>query len=41
MTAHGFTDRASLFTPDLALSLDVIYHPTEDAVSDAYAYSQL
>ncbi len=29
------------FTADLALSLDVIYHLTEDAVFDAYAYSQL
>jgi hypothetical protein len=31
-----FTDRAGLFTGDLAISLDVIYHLTEDAVFDAY-----
>ena len=31
-----FTDRAGLFTADLALSLDVIYHLTEDAVFEAY-----
>jgi SAM-dependent methyltransferase len=31
-----FADRAGLFTADLALSLDVIYHLTEDAVFDAY-----
>jgi SAM-dependent methyltransferase len=31
-----FTDRAGLFTADLALSLDVVYHLTEDAVYEAY-----
>jgi len=31
-----FTDRASLFVGDLAVSLDVIYHLTEDAVFEAY-----
>ena len=31
-----FTDRGGLFTADLALSLDVIYHLTEDTVFDAY-----
>jgi SAM-dependent methyltransferase len=31
-----FADRADLFTADLAISLDVIYHLTEDAVFDAY-----
>ena len=31
-----FTDRADLFTADLALSLDVIYHLTEDTVFEAY-----
>jgi SAM-dependent methyltransferase len=31
-----FTDRAGLFTADLALSLDVIYHLTEDAVFETY-----
>jgi SAM-dependent methyltransferase len=31
-----FTDRAGLFTADLALSLDVVYHLTEDAVFRAY-----
>jgi SAM-dependent methyltransferase len=31
-----FTDRAGLFTADLAVSLDVIYHLTEDAVFEAY-----
>jgi SAM-dependent methyltransferase len=31
-----FTDRAGLFTADLALSLDVIYHLTEDAVFQTY-----
>lgn len=31
-----FTDRAGLFTADLALSLDVVYHLTEDAVYHAY-----
>ena len=28
-----FTDRAGVFSADLALSLDVVYHLTEDAVS--------
>ena len=28
-----FTDQAGIFTADLALSLDVLYHLTEDAVS--------
>jgi SAM-dependent methyltransferase len=31
-----FTDRAGLFTADLALSLDVIYHLTEDSVLETY-----
>jgi SAM-dependent methyltransferase len=31
-----FTDKAGVFTADLALSLDVIYHLTEDAVFEAY-----
>jgi SAM-dependent methyltransferase len=31
-----FTDRAGIFTADLALSLDVIYHLTEDATFEAY-----
>jgi SAM-dependent methyltransferase len=31
-----FTDRAGVFTADLALSLDVIYHLTEDAVFETY-----
>jgi SAM-dependent methyltransferase len=31
-----FTDRAGLFAADLAISLDVIYHLTEDAVFKAY-----
>lgn len=31
-----FTDRAGLFAADLALSLDVIYHLTEDAVFEAH-----
>jgi SAM-dependent methyltransferase len=31
-----FTDRAGVFTADLAISLDVIYHLTEDAVFEAY-----
>jgi SAM-dependent methyltransferase len=31
-----FADRAGLFTADLAISLDVIYHLTEDAVFEAY-----
>jgi SAM-dependent methyltransferase len=31
-----FTDRAGIFTADLALSLDVVYHLTEDAVFEAY-----
>jgi SAM-dependent methyltransferase len=31
-----FTDRAGIFTADLALSLDVIYHLTEDAGFEAY-----
>jgi SAM-dependent methyltransferase len=31
-----FTDRAGIFTADLALSLDVVYHLTEDAVFQAY-----
>jgi SAM-dependent methyltransferase len=31
-----FTDRAGLFAADLALSLDVIYHLTEDAVFETY-----
>jgi cyclopropane fatty-acyl-phospholipid synthase-like methyltransferase len=31
-----FTDHAGLFTADLAISLDVIYHLTEDPVFEAY-----
>jgi SAM-dependent methyltransferase len=31
-----FTDRAGIFTADLALSLDVVYHLTEDSVFTAY-----
>ena len=31
-----FADRAGLFVADLAISLDVIYHLTEDAVFKAY-----
>jgi SAM-dependent methyltransferase len=31
-----FTDRARIFTADLALSLDVVYHLTEDEVFEAY-----
>lgn len=31
-----FTDRAGIFTADLALSLDVIYHLTEDSVFETY-----
>ena len=31
-----FTDRAGVFTADLALSLDVVYHLTEDAVFETY-----
>jgi SAM-dependent methyltransferase len=31
-----FTDRSGLFTADLAISLDVIYHLIEDAVFDTY-----
>ena len=31
-----FTDRSSLFTADLAISLDVIFHLIEDAVFDTY-----
>jgi cyclopropane fatty-acyl-phospholipid synthase-like methyltransferase len=31
-----FTDRAGLFAADLAISLDVIYHLTEDPVFEAY-----
>jgi SAM-dependent methyltransferase len=31
-----FTDRARVFTADLALSLDVLYHLTEDSVFEAY-----
>src|SRR5580658_6491503 len=31
-----FADRAGLFAADLAISLDVIYHLTEDAVFKAY-----
>jgi SAM-dependent methyltransferase len=31
-----FTDRAGIFTADLALSLDVVYHLTEDAVFETY-----
>ncbi len=31
-----FTDRAAVFNADLAISLDVIYHLTEDSVFEAY-----
>ena len=31
-----FADRAGLFTADLAISLDVIYHLTEEAIFEAY-----
>jgi SAM-dependent methyltransferase len=31
-----FTDRAGVFTADLALSLDVVYHLTEDAVFESH-----
>jgi cyclopropane fatty-acyl-phospholipid synthase-like methyltransferase len=31
-----FADQAGLFTADLAISLDVIYHLTEDSVFDTY-----
>ena len=31
-----FTDRAGVFTADLALSLDVVYHLTEDKAFDTY-----
>jgi SAM-dependent methyltransferase len=31
-----FTDRAGIFTADLALSLDVVYHLTEDEVFETY-----
>lgn len=31
-----FADRAGLFTADLAISLDVIYHLTEDSVFESY-----
>jgi SAM-dependent methyltransferase len=31
-----FTDRAGVFSADLALSLDVVYHLTEDAVFETY-----
>jgi hypothetical protein len=31
-----FTDRAGVFAADLALSLDVVYHLTEDEVFEAY-----
>lgn len=31
-----FTDRAGVFTADLALSLDVVYHLTEDTVFETY-----
>jgi hypothetical protein len=31
-----FTDQAGVFTADLAISLDVVYHLTEDAVFEAY-----
>jgi SAM-dependent methyltransferase len=31
-----FTDRAGVFSADLAISLDVIYHLTEDAVFETY-----
>ena len=31
-----FADRAGIFAADLALSLDVIYHLTEDTVLETY-----
>jgi SAM-dependent methyltransferase len=31
-----FTDQAGIFTADLALSLDVVYHLTEDAAFETY-----
>lgn len=31
-----FADRAGIFTADLALSLDVVYHLTEDSVFETY-----
>jgi len=31
-----FTDRAGIFSAELALSLDVVYHLTEDAVFETY-----
>lgn len=31
-----FTDRAGVFSADLAMSLDVVYHLTEDATFEAY-----
>jgi SAM-dependent methyltransferase len=31
-----FTDRAGIFTADLALSLDVVFHLTEDTVFETY-----
>ena len=31
-----FTDRAGVFTADLAISLDVVYHLTEDSVFETY-----
>ena len=31
-----FTDRAGIFTADLALSLDVVYHLTEDRIFETY-----
>lgn len=31
-----FSDRAGIFSAELALSLDVVYHLTEDAVFEAY-----
>jgi SAM-dependent methyltransferase len=31
-----FTDRAGVFTADLAMSLDVVYHLTEDRVFETY-----
>jgi SAM-dependent methyltransferase len=31
-----FTDRAGIFTAELALSLDVVYHLTEDAAFESY-----
>jgi SAM-dependent methyltransferase len=33
-----FTDRAGVFRADLALSLDVLYHLTEDAVFETYLH---